>query len=79
MHQQDKFQWSLQGWKEVTNKGQSLKMAKRNTSASSPKQEPQQWRTTYDEANVKNDRPEKYLNFPAGMPIEDQEPGEVWC
>ena len=33
----------------------------------------------YDDANVKNDRPEKYLNFPAGMPIEDQEPGEVWC
>ena len=33
----------------------------------------------YSDANVKNDRPKKYLNFPAGMPIEDQEPGEVWC
>ena len=33
----------------------------------------------YDDANVKNDRSEKYLNFPAGMPIEDQEPGEIWC
>ena len=33
----------------------------------------------YDDANVKNDIPEKNLNFPAGMPIEDQEPGEVWC
>ena len=33
----------------------------------------------YDDANVENDRSEKYLNFPAGMPIEDQEPGEIWC
>ena len=33
----------------------------------------------YDDANVENDRREKYLNFPAGMPIEDQEPGEIWC
>jgi hypothetical protein len=33
----------------------------------------------YDDANVKNDRSAKYLNFPAGMPIEDQEPGEIWC
>ena len=33
----------------------------------------------YDDTNVKNDRREKYLNFPAGMPIEDQEPGEIWC
>tara|TARA_B110000971_G_C19617527_1_gene323237 strand:- start:121 stop:342 length:222 start_codon:yes stop_codon:yes gene_type:complete len=25
----------------------------------------------YDDANVKNHRPENYLNFPDGMPIEE--------
>jgi hypothetical protein len=33
------------------------------------------WRTMT--RTSKNHRPEKYLNFPAGMPIEDQEPDEV--
>jgi len=54
--------------RERSSKQRSALMANPNTLASSPNQET----LPYDEAIVANHLPWKKLNFPDGMPIEDQ-------